>query len=67
MNAVDQFNRVLEHYRAQRWEEAEKLLAPLAQRSPDVKLYKLFRQRIYDFRFNPPGADWNGVWVFKTK
>jgi hypothetical protein len=39
----------------------------LVKEDPDFKLYKLFRQRIYDFRYNPPGADWNGVWVFKTK
>ena len=67
VETVDRFNRMLEHYRAQRWDEAEALLAELAKQSPDTKLFKLFRQRIYDFRYNPPGADWNGVWVFKTK
>jgi len=64
---VDRFNRMLEHYRAQRWEEAEAILAELAKQEPDVKLYKLYRQRIYDFRYNAPAADWNGTWVFKTK
>ena len=64
---VDRFQRMLEHYRAQRWDEADKLLAALAQSDPDGKLYKLFRQRIFEFRYNPPGPTWNGVWVFKTK
>jgi adenylate cyclase len=67
VETVDRFNRMLEHYRAQRWDEAEAVLADLAKQSPETKLFKLFRQRIYDFRLNPPGADWNGVWVFKTK
>jgi len=67
VDAVDRFNRMLEAYRAQRWDEADALLVGLVKEDPDFKLYKLFRQRIYDFRYNPPGADWNGVWVFKTK
>ena len=64
---VDRFQRMLEHYRAQRWDEADKLLAALAQGDPESRLYKLFRQRIFEFRYNPPGPNWNGVWVFKTK
>ena len=64
---IDQFNRMLDHYRAQRWDEADKILSTLAQNEPDSKLYKLFRQRIFEFRYNPPGPTWNGVWAFKTK
>ena len=61
------FEKVLGHYRSQRWEEAERLLAELASASPNTKLYKLFRERIFQYRYNPPDAGWNGVWVFKTK
>jgi adenylate cyclase len=61
------FEKVLGHYRAQRWDEAERLLAELASAAPNTKLYKLFRERIFQYRYNPPGAGWNGVWVFKTK
>jgi adenylate cyclase len=61
------FHKALEHYRAQRWDEAEQVLADLAANSPDVKLYKLFRERVLQFRFNPPGPGWNGVWKFTTK
>ena len=61
------FEKVLAHYRAQRWEEAERLLAELASASPGTKLYKVFRERIFQYRYNPPDAGWNGVWVFKTK
>ena len=61
------FEKVLGHYRAQRWDEAERLLAELATASPATRLYKVFRERIFQYRYNPPDAGWNGVWVFKTK
>jgi adenylate cyclase len=64
---ADQFNRMLENYRAQRWDEADRILSALTQIEPDSKLYKLFRQRIFELRYNPPGPTWNGIWVFKTK
>ena len=67
VDLVDQFHRMLEHYRAQRWDEADKMLGAMAQAKPDDKIFKLFRQRIFEFRYNPPGPAWNGVWVFKTK
>jgi adenylate cyclase len=61
------FEKVLGHYRAQRWDDADRLLADLASASPQTKLYKIFRERIFQYRYNPPDAGWNGVWVFKTK
>ena len=67
VESVDRFHRMLEHYRAQRWDDADKILVELAQAAPDAKLLKLYRQRIFEFRYNPPGPNWNGVWVFKTK
>jgi adenylate cyclase len=67
LEEVDLFHKVLEHYRAQRWDEAERLLSILAEASPDTKLYKVYRQRIFQFRYNPPGPGWNGTWVFTTK
>jgi hypothetical protein len=32
---VDRFHKMLEHYRAQRWDEADKILVELAQASPE--------------------------------
>jgi adenylate cyclase len=61
------FEKVVAHYRAQRWEEAERILAELANASPETKLYKLYRERVFQFRYNPPAEQWNGVWVFTTK
>ena len=67
LQEIDRFHKALEHYRLQRWDDAEKLLKNLAYAAPDVKLYKVYLQRIAHFRATPPGASWNGVWIFTTK
>ena len=64
---IDRFHTVLEHYRNQRWDEAERELNDLAAASPEAKLYKVYLDRIADFRAKPPNADWDGVFVFTTK
>ena len=64
---IDRFHEALEHYRGQRWDEAERRLKNLAQASPGTKLYKLYLDRVAWFRAQPPDADWDGVFVFTTK
>jgi adenylate cyclase len=64
---ITRFHQALAHFRAQRWDEAEALLQELASATPTVKLYRLYRERIADFRASPPGADWDGVFGFSTK
>lgn len=64
---IARFHQALAHFRAQRWDEAEALLRALASTAPAVKRYRLYRERIADFRASPPGADWDGVFGFSTK
>jgi adenylate cyclase len=64
---ISRFHQALAHFRAQRWDEAEALLQELASAEPQAKLYRLYRERIADFRASPPGADWDGVFGFGTK
>ncbi len=64
---IARFHQALAHFRAQRWDEAEALLQELASVAPAVKLYRLYRERIADFRASPPGTDWDGVFGFSTK
>jgi adenylate cyclase len=61
------FEKALGHYRAQRWDEADRLFAELSEASPRTKVYKLLRDRIVYFRANPPEANWDGVFKFTTK
>jgi adenylate cyclase len=64
---IARFHEALAHFRAQRWDEAEALLQELSSGTPAAKLYRLYRERIADFRASPPGADWDGVFGFSSK
>jgi adenylate cyclase len=60
--------RALEAYRERKWEEALTLFDQCREAQPGLaSLYSLYRQRIMDFKANPPPADWQGVWVAKEK
>lgn len=61
------FHQVLKLYRKQDWEQAELQLFNLQKMSPQAKLYQVYAERVMYFRNNPPGEDWDGVFVFKTK
>ena len=53
--------------RQQDWEQAELLLYNLSRINPDHLLYKLYAERIQEYRANPPGENWDGVTTFETK
>jgi adenylate cyclase len=61
------WEQALAAYRAQQWDEAERLLKKLKDVEPDVRLYDIFLQRVADYRLDPPGADWDGVKKFDSK
>jgi len=59
---------MLAAYRGQDWDQAESLLAECRQMWPSlVGLHDLYAERIAEFRINPPGADWDGVYVATSK
>jgi adenylate cyclase len=61
------FNQALKLYRKQDWDQAELQLYNLQRMFPKCKLYQVYAERVTYFRNNPPGADWDGVFVFQTK
>ena len=67
IDETDRFHKVLQRYRGQEWDEAERLLKTLLYSSPDAKLYKVYLERIKFFRAEPPGGNWDGVFTFTTK
>ena len=67
LTEIDRFHKALQLYRKQKWDDAQAALKTLLYAAPDNKLYKLYLKRIEHFRTNPPGAAWNGLWVFTTK
>ncbi len=61
---------MLEDYRAQRWDEAAVGAAEcrnLCQPYNAEGLYGLFDERIAAHRADPPGADWEGVFIATSK
>ncbi|MBL8517891.1 MAG: adenylate/guanylate cyclase domain-containing protein [Betaproteobacteria bacterium] len=67
VDEVDRFHKALAKYRAQQWDEAERLLTALAQAAPSTKVYKVYLERIANLRNESLSAEWDGVFVFKTK
>ncbi|MBU0622702.1 MAG: adenylate/guanylate cyclase domain-containing protein [Gammaproteobacteria bacterium] len=61
------FQQGLRMYRKQDWDKAELQMLSLQKIAPGTKLYEVYAERIAYYRNNPPGEDWDGVFVFKTK
>lgn len=62
-------DRMLEAYRHQDWDAAEAARGECAEIAPERlnAFYTLYKTRITEFRNDPPGADWDGVYVAKSK
>jgi adenylate cyclase len=55
-------------YRAREWDLARQAAETCRAMRPELsRLYDLYLERIAEFRRDPPGADWNGVYVARTK
>ena len=64
----DKHDVMIATYRSQDWEGTRKLIAEHRQleSSMDV-LYDLYEERMVDYELNPPGDDWEGVFVATSK
>jgi adenylate cyclase len=63
-----QHEAMLAAYRAQDWDGAEAALAACRGREPRLDaLHDLYAGRIAYFRLNPPGPDWDGVFIATSK
>ena len=64
---IELFDTGLKAYRGQQWEAAMEIFEKLAEKFPEDGPARLFAARCREFRAAPPGADWDGVYVMKTK
>jgi adenylate cyclase len=65
---MERHDRMLACYRAQDWTGARVALAECAAYNSElIGLYDLYAERIAHFEANPPGPDWDGVFVSETK
>ena len=67
MEETKLFQQALRLYRKQDWDRAELQLFNLQKMAPNSKLYAVYAERVVHYRNNPPGENWDGVFVFKTK
>lgn len=61
---------MLSAYRAQKWDDAERLLGECRAAGEPWhidKLYDLYAERVAAFRAEPPGSDWDGVFTATSK
>ena len=61
-------NGELSPHSERKWEEALAALDACQESSLDLEtLYALYRARIDDYRVEPPGPSWDGVYVAESK
>lgn len=66
LEEVALFEAAFADYQARRWDEAELKLMQLGK-IEQRKLYQVYLDRVTHFRFNPPPAEWDGVFTYTTK
>jgi adenylate cyclase len=67
LQMLDIYQKGLEHYKVQEWNEAidcfEECLKIIPEDPPTVE----YRSRCIEYKFNSPGPEWDGVTVMKEK
>jgi adenylate cyclase len=64
---IKQYEAALAHYRAMRWDEAERVLNELKHAVSQDAPSDMLLARIAKFRAHPPPAGWDGVYEAKEK
>jgi adenylate cyclase len=64
---LTQFHNAMQCYRAQNWREAAEKFADILVTFPNDGPTMVFLERALEFSDNAPEAEWDGVYVMKTK
>ena len=67
MEAVNYFKEGLANFRNQQWGKAIKSFNESLNANENDKLSRIYIQRCEHMTSNPPGDDWDGVWVMTSK
>jgi len=67
MDVVNHFRDGLTLYRRREWEKAISRFNEALRLNPDENLCGMYIERCILFRDEPPGDDWDGGWIMKTK
>ncbi len=66
-DAMRHFKAGLQKYRQQKWDDAKGEFNEVLALNDHDKAAKMYIERCDHFIANPPGADWDGVWVMESK
>ena len=67
MDALRHFKSGLAQFRLQKWADAKSEFHEVLSLNDHDKAAKLYTERCDHFIANPPGAEWDGVWVMDSK
>jgi adenylate cyclase len=67
LEAVNYFKGGLAYYRKGQWDKAMETFRGAIDLNPQDKLPQIYIDRCEQLKANPPGDDWKGVWVMKSK
>jgi adenylate cyclase len=67
MKAIQYFEKGLELYRKQQWDEATKYFSAVFKFAPDDPPAQVFVGRCKHYKASPPGADWDGSYEATEK
>ena len=67
IDAMRHFKAGLVKYRQQKWNDAKNEFGEVLALNEQDKAAKMYVERCNHFLANPPGDDWDGVWVMESK
>ena len=67
LKVLDLYNEALALYKQKRWQDAMAVFQMALLVDPDDGPSKLYIERCTEYIRQPPDADWDGVFVMKTK
>jgi adenylate cyclase len=65
--ALEMYNEGLKAYRERKWEEAIAYMQQTLKLDPKFYVAQIYTERANLYQITPPPAEWNGVFVMKTK
>jgi adenylate cyclase len=67
MAMVHRFEAGLQAYRAQRWGQARRCFQQALEQVPGDRPSQLYLRRCEEFQADPPGPEWDGVYIMQMK
>lgn len=61
------YQHALNAYYAREWNKAEEGFKSLHEQHTHKKIYRIYLERLTEFKINPPDSDWDGVFVHTLK